>query len=232
MNVFCFPYAGGSVFTYNRLKKSLKNEHCVIPVDYIGHGFRIGEPLSDSITHIIDDMYNVINKKDDGHPFALLGYSLGARLIFLMYNKYKNEPMFSRLKCIFFCAMTIQDFGEPVVYSEMSNEEMINYTLKMGGSKVNNADDKKVFLKLFPIIRNDFILFENTDAEISKIEKKCSDIPVFVMYSSFEKNIRSFEDYFTKVIDYRFFEGGHFFIHHHSEEMARYISNCINKINL
>ena len=48
---------------------------------------------------------------------------------------------------------------------------MINYTLKMGGSKVNNADDKKVFLKLFPIIRNDFILFENTDAEISKIEK-------------------------------------------------------------
>ena len=51
--------------------------------------------------------------------------------------------------------------------------------------------------------------------------------PTFVMYSSDENNIKSFDKYFSNVKDYKFFENGHFFINYNTEGMVRYIISCI-----
>ena len=230
MNIYCFPYAGGSSFIYSKLRRKSQENIKFVSMEYPGHGVRMGESLSDSVDFILDDMYKQIQKKDDGSSFALLGYSLGSKLVYLLYQKYMNSPLFRRLKCLFFCAMTMSDFSDSKDYSKMSDKELMDYTISLGGSDFEDEEEYKGFLEFLPIIRNDFVLFENANRTIADSENVSSDKTAFVLYSSDEDNIHLYDKYFSNVSEYRYFEDGHFFINSHVEEMADYIIGCIKNI--
>ncbi len=68
MNIYCFPYAGGSSFIYSELRKKASDKYRIVPMEYPGHGLRMGEVLSDSIEYIVDDMFRQIQKKMMDHP--------------------------------------------------------------------------------------------------------------------------------------------------------------------
>ena len=97
MNIFCFPYAGGSSFMYSELKQKLSGVHKVIPMEYPGHGMRMDEELCDCVDRAIDDMFEQIKKKDNGSPFILLGYSLGSKLIYLLYEKAEGHRQYGSI---------------------------------------------------------------------------------------------------------------------------------------
>jgi medium-chain acyl-[acyl-carrier-protein] hydrolase len=227
MNIYCFPYAGGSSFIYSKLRRKSQENIKFVSMEYPGHGVRMGESLSDSVDFILDDMYKQIQKKDDGSSFALLGYSLGSKLIYLLLQKYKNTTIFRRLKCIFFCAMTMSDSLDLKDYSKMSDKELMDYTISLGGSDFQDEEEYKGFLEFLPIIRNDFVLFEKSKKMITNLKTETIDKQVFVIYSSDEDNINSYEQYVARVSDYKYFDNGHFFINYHAEEMADYVRNCI-----
>lgn len=228
MNIFCFPYAGGSSFMYSELRQKLSGVHKVIPMEYPGHGLRMGEELCDCVDSVIDDMFDQMRKKDNGLPFILLGYSLGSKLIYLLYEKFKDNVMFRRLKGIFFCASSMADIEENKDYSSMSDEELMRYTLELGGSDIETEEEKNDFRFFLPIIRNDFILYERTKNRITEMKKEPIDRKTWVMYSSDEENIECFDKFCTESPVYEYFEGGHFFIHEHCDEMASFINNMIS----
>lgn len=229
MKIFCFPYAGGSSFMYFELKKRFIEEIKIVPMEYPGHGIRMREELSESVEVIVDDMFRQIQMNDDGSSFAILGYSLGSKLIYLLYQKYKNKPMFRRMKCMIFCAMTMSDSEKEKDYSLMSDKELMNYTLSLGGSDLKSDEDYECYLQFLPIIRNDFILFEKTKKYILDVSAELISKDVFVLYSSDEKNIKEYDNYCDNVLNYHYFDGGHFFINHHVDEMAEHIKNCLER---
>ena len=47
--IYCFPYAGGSSFTFRNLSKCLSYLSDVIVLDYPGHGTRFGEKFADNM---------------------------------------------------------------------------------------------------------------------------------------------------------------------------------------
>lgn len=228
MNIFCFPYAGGSSFMYIELRKKLKSYHKIVPMEYPGHGLRMGEELTNSLDIIIDDMFDQIRKKDNGSPFVLLGYSLGSKLIYLLYERYKDNIMFRRLKGIFFCASTMSDDEAEKDYSSLSDDELMEYTISLGGSNLTTDEDYENFRSFLPVIRNDFILYENARNRIQQIGNVTIKQKVYVLYSSDETNIKQFDRYCDNPTEYEYFDDGHFFIHYHLDEVAEYIIDKLN----
>lgn len=230
MNIYCFPYAGGSSFMYSELRKKLSGSHKIIPMEYPGHGVRMGEELIDSPDQIIDDMFNQICMKDNGAPFALLGYSLGSKLLFLLYDKYRDNAIFRRLKAVFFCASALLEKEKGIDYSALNDDELMDYVLNLGGSKIESEEDYENYRLFLPIIRNDFILYEKAKERIMNEEYRLIDKNTYILYSSDEDNIDSYDKFCVEPPEYGYFSDGHFFIHSHCDEMAVFINDRINEI--
>lgn len=227
MNIYCFPYVGGSSLMYSELNKRFDGKNKIIPMEYPGHGVRMNENLSLSVDELIDDMLRQIKKRDDGSPFVLLGYSLGSKLIYMLYQKYRNTPMFRRMKCMFFCAMSMDNSEKDKDYSSMSDKELMDYTISLGGSDLHSEEDYNSYKYFLPIIRNDFILFDKAKKAIADNHGELITKDVYVLYSSDEDGIEKYDEYCQKVSEYRYFQGGHFFINHHVDELAEYIKKCL-----
>ena len=90
MQLFCLPYAGGNAYFFNSLKKTCTKNVEVVPIEYSGHGTRINEPLIDNIEEFVKDICNEILGKKRNMPYALFGYSLGAKLcLFVAKSLYE-----------------------------------------------------------------------------------------------------------------------------------------------
>ena len=60
------------------------------------------------------------------------------------------------------------------------------------------------------------------------VEYEPIDIRAYVLYSADEENIESYDSFCFETAEYRYFEGGHFFIHEHCDEMASFINKTIS----
>lgn len=214
---------------YSKLKTILAGKHNMLPFEYPGHGTREGEALYDSVDYIIEDMFEQMKKNDTGAPFVLLGYSLGTKLVYLLYERFKDSVMFRRMKGLFFCASSMADIDEEKDFTIMSDEEIIDYTLDLGGSKIESEEDYEIFKQFVPVLRNDFILYEKTKKKIIATEHEPINKKVFVLYSSEEKNIKCYDKFCAEAPEYKYFEGEHFFINDYSDEMAEFINEKITK---
>ena len=212
---------------YSELRRMLSGKHRVIPMEYPGHGMRMRNGLMDSPDRIIDDMFDQMRRRDTGEPFMLLGYSLGAKLTYLLYEKYRDNTMFRRLKGIFFCASSMADVVKTKDYSLLSDEELMEYTIGLGGSDFEDEVDHENFKQFLPVIRNDFILYEYAKKKIAENEHDLIDEPVYIFYSSDEENIEYYDKFCAEAPGYEYFEGGHFFIHDHCDKMAYSIDEKI-----
>ena len=227
MNIFCFPYAGGSKYMYFELKKKLGNSVKLIPIDYPGHATRANEALIDSPEKLADDMFFQMQMHDDGSPFALLGYSMGSRIAYLIYHKYKNTPLMRRLSCIILCAMTFHFDCNDKAPINWNDEDFMNYVISLGGSDIEDAEDLEAYREFLPVIRNDLILVSNADKLLRLLPDSVIDKKVYVFYSSDEKHIRDFDAHCSLPVDYCFFDGGHFFIKSFTDKMATEIKRII-----
>lgn len=228
MNIFCFPYAGGSSYLYIELKNKLGNTVKLIPLDYPGHGIRSDEMLIESPDTLADDMFRQMQLHDDGSPFAMLGYSMGSRIAYLIYRKYKKAPMFRRMSAIFFCAMTMHedpDDDDPIYWND---EDFMDYVISLGGSDIDSAEDLEAYRAFLPIIRNDFIIVSKADKELRSPDPFIIDKKVYVFYSDDEKHIREFDRYCSEPVNYSHFDGGHFFIKEYPDQMSNEIKQIIN----
>ncbi len=121
--------------------------------------------------------------------------------------------------------MSMESRSDKEDYAHISNEKLKEYTLSLGGTKLEDEEDEENFKAFLPIIRNDFVLLQHADEYIEKTNRSEIDVDVCVMYSADEENVHSYSSYCTDVPEYEFFEGGHFFIHSYCDR----INECISK---
>jgi len=86
MQLFCFPFAGGSYYSYYPLKRFLNPRINLIPLDLPGHGRRMQEPLLSDLNDMCNDVYKQIDGELD-NPYAFLGHSMGALIGYLLTQK-------------------------------------------------------------------------------------------------------------------------------------------------
>lgn len=226
MNLFCFPFAGGSSYSYHCFLPFLPKHIKLIPLELPGRGARINEALQTDIHNIVVDLYAQVRNQLSA-PYAFYGHSMGTLLAYLLAKKIIAE------KCRLPTGLFMSGSGGPSVRDKipprhlLPGEQFLDELRKIGGSPDEVLNNKELMHFYEPILRADFA----TLSQYSYAETTPFDIPLIVM-TGLEENI-SREDVIAwqketcKPIIWHRFTGKHFFIFDHPYEIMQLIGSYL-----
>ncbi|MHA4842632.1 thioesterase II family protein [Flavitalea antarctica] len=94
INLFCFPFAGGNKYSYQKFIENAPSLLNIIPLEYPGRGARIMEPLMSSIQDLANDLYDQVWPLAKRGDYAIYGHSMGGLLGYLVARSMvrNNHP--------------------------------------------------------------------------------------------------------------------------------------------
>jgi surfactin synthase thioesterase subunit len=154
--LFCFPYsgAGASIFSgwVNNIPSAI-----VCPVEFPGHGLRMGEPLINRLTPMVEQLSRDLLPYLD-QPFAFFGHSLGALLSFELARHLRDqhglEPV--HLFVSGHGAPQLEDQFPPI--QDLPEEDFIAEIRKMNGTDEAVLQNRELLDVFLPILRADFAI--------------------------------------------------------------------------
>lgn len=215
MYLFCIPHAGGTMVSYLKWKEYITQKINLKPLELPGHMTRVHEPLLTEYEKVIQDLKVSMVKvlKKDEASYAIWGHSMGAELIYYLYQELRNENL--PLPCHVFVsgrwAPSVRKKANKVeVTDEDAFEKMI---VHLGGTDESILQNENMRNLMMGIAKADFTMMAN--------------IPVVELIQPFDCNLSFFygtEDQDTNALDIEAWraytlgsfsahgiEGGHFF---------------------
>ncbi len=229
--VFALPNAGGTGKLFQQLKSVLlQNGIELFDLDYAHHGVRGKDPRYSSFSEMADDMAErILSETGEGEEIVLFGYSMGALVSYDILSRcWKDDPAV-KIKHFFLAAHEpphIEFTGAK--FADCDEQEFIDGMCKMGGLDERLLHNPR-FLKIYmDLIRDDYRLINDYKWNG---EKATIAFPTTVFYSEEDtphKNILQWRDYVKDESGFQTFafDGGHFFIKSHVEEIAYHITNA------
>ncbi|MBL0743053.1 thioesterase II family protein [Chryseolinea lacunae] len=227
INLLCFPFAGGSKYSYNTFSKIAPRHLHIVPLDYPGRGARFKESLLTEMSRIVDDAYEFV-KKHAGENYALYGHSMGTVVAYLVTKRIvrDNLPKPLHLFVTGRGGPSISDDVKPARYL-LSKDKFIQAIKELGGSPAEVLDDEDIMSFFEPIFRADFQALDTYEYEPSE----AFDVPITVMTGADEQvsyeQVVAWQRETTRPIVARQFPGNHFFIFDHVKEIVRIIENTV-----
>lgn len=229
INLICFPFAGGSAYSYASFQQFVPNNIKLITVEPPGRGKRIDQPLLPDIQSIANDVYDQV-KPLLKEPYAFYGHSMGTIVAYLITKRIIKEGLPQPLHLFVSGRMgpSAKD-NEPHIH-HLPQNEFREKLKEIGGSPDEFLDDDNLMSFFEPILRADF-----RSNELYEYEGITApfDIPVTVMIGKEEKineyEAMAWQQETTKPIEVYWFSGGHFFILDHVQEIMRIIGNKLKE---
>lgn len=208
--LFCFHHAGGNA---GQLRSwcGVKNDIAVVPVEYAGHGCRMGEKFSSGLCEIAEELAGKIAVACLGKKVYLYGHSLGSLIAF------------ETVKCLEKWHVPVQGLvvagrGAPFDrdYSSfrscMGREALLEEMRRLGGMDDRILEDQGFMDYFAPIILSDYALFENYC-----YDKGCIHAPICAHCAMQDVETSPEQmSHWSMVTNGAFeetvFEGGHFFV--------------------
>ena len=232
--IFCFTYAGGTAKFFEVIEDALKPEVKLVKLEYSGHGSRAKEKLCEDFIEVSDDLYPVIRdyiKEYNISGYALMGYSMGSIVAFVMLQKIKTMDEIPLPKHVFLAA------HEPmtrIIMSDIPEEEIDEYVKKRTiefDAVGQDLIDNRVFWRMYlPLYKADYFMIARYNFEDMAFS---TSIPATVFYSEEDtaySDMVLWKKYFTEDVEYDCYEGPHFFINDHFEDMAKTIKRRLELI--
>lgn len=206
--LFCLPYAGGGASAFVSWRKALPGI-AVIPVQYPGRETRLNEPCAQDMDKLVDTLATAMIPHLD-RPYALFGYSLGAKIGFALCHRLQalGAP---GPHAFLVAAHRTPDMPPSHPGSALLPDEQFNDLVRRyGGTSEIIFQDKELANMLVPILRADFALIENP------VPTQPLDCPVLA-YAGDEDALatpamlREWRRFTRHHFELRTFQGGHFF---------------------
>jgi len=218
---YFFPFAGGNVYSLRPLEKQFPARVNVIPFEPPARGKRIREPRAATIVELAESFAAAIQGRGFKRPYALYGHSMGALMAFLvariladrevplpahLFLSGKSPPHISSREAKWY-ALPLPQFTERLA--------------ALGGCPPAVVADPELMAYFAPIIQHDMKLV----AEYEHCAYQPLAIPVTVMIGSRESTTAEQAGEWAQATSQGFrlevFEGGHFFIFDHIQEVSR-----------
>ena len=220
--MFCLPYAGGNASFYNRWKNRLYSHIELVPIEYSGHGTRMNEQLKEDVSELIEDICACILAKKRNVPFGLFGYSMGAKLCMSIVVRL-SELTGEQPESLFLGASTPPHVPEDDM-SWKSDDELYQILYQYGGTPREVLQCKELCDLFLPIIKADLSLSSNV---CFTRDRPVCDSNLFVFYSAVDDPQHTMGQWITyttgkcKILQ---FDGTHFFINEHENEIITLIN--------
>jgi external thioesterase TEII len=215
------PHAGGNSNSFNFLKD--KPEYNFIGLDYAGHAGRDKKPLLYSINEIVEDLYN--HYKDEfNDEYCLFGYSMGGIVAYELYKKLQKEN--TRLpRKIFLGASPSPDSvaQRKNKISVLPDEQFIQEIISYNGISKELLRFNDLIRFLTPVIKADYYAYEHYIQE----EPTIIDVPLYAFMGTDDfiemKDIMKWQHFTRSTFEFKVYNGDHFFIFNHTEDVRKTI---------
>lgn len=224
MQLFCFTFAGGTAAFFDKLEDCCKGHLDFVKLEYPGHGYRRKEQLCSSFDAVALDFYDKIKKKLEGNNYALLGYSMGSITLLETLRTILVQKGVPLPKMFFLAAHTPK---VEVDIEQCTEDEIDEYvkrrTILFGGVPESLINNKSFWRMYLPLYKADYLMISKYDFKNLQFT---TDIPAVVFYSEKDTprtEMAEWKKYFNCSCEFVEYEGSHFFINEHCEEMAEVI---------
>lgn len=230
MKLLCLPYSGSSANIYLKWRSLFDEPIEVIPVEYPGRGKRFAEDIADNMAQLVDSLYSSIKNEVGMSDYAVFGHSLGGLAAYELVRKLIDEGHQAPMHLfVSGCnAPHIKDRDE-LLYKK-SDEEFFEHILSLGGMDQEVLSNQELLDIFLPIIKADYKIYETyvTKPELAipltvDITAFTGDFDHMVTY----ENIKEWERYTQGIVTVDIFNGGHFFIHNHTEKLISTINQTL-----
>lgn len=233
IKLFCLPFAGGSKYSYKGYESKAPAEIEVIPLELPGRGKRIREPLMTNLDALVEDLYGFLRPQLNDEPYAIYGHSMGAFLTHLLTKKILADDGVKNPLHLFLTGCrgpSIKD-SEPGKHL-LPKEQFIQKLIEYGGSPDEILQDKQLINFFEPIIRADFQAIESH----LYVSSTPHDIPMTVMIGNQEvttaEDAKAWQMESSIPINFIQFEGKHFFIFDHVDEIVKIMTTTLTSTQL
>ena len=230
MKLFCLTHAGGTVDFYKELKDTDNlNNFLIIPLEYSGHGSRRLEVSYKNFNEITADMINLIKQNNSGNEaYAIMGYSMGCIVVAEIVQSLIQSKCIELPQHVFLAAHSPSPKKELTKINEYTSDDYIKQCTIMLGGIPKILFDNNVFWRMYlPLYKNDFHLILSYDFEQMNFK---TDISATIFYSEEDtpySEVCGWDKYFIGTNFYFGFEGNHFFIKDHYDEISEIIRNVL-----
>lgn len=208
LRVFCLPYAGGGASAFVGWRRALPG-FAIAPVQYPGRETRIDEPHQTDLDCLIDDLATALVPYMD-RPYALLGYSLGAKISFALAHRLQAAglPLPQSLHVV---AHRAPDAASPHPgAAHLPEAEFCNHVKSYGGTPDEVFNIPELAELLLPVLRADFALVEQ---DIPLTPLAC---PIYAYAGNEDPvatpaSMKRWQFFSSASFALRYFPGGHFF---------------------
>ncbi len=233
IKLFCFPFAGGSAAIFNKWRTLLDKSIEFFPVELAGRGRRIREPMYNSISEAVDDVFKIVSPDAGKMPYALFGHSMGSVIAFELTYKLRENNLTEPVHLLF------SGRGAPHIpgddkkkYHLMPENEFKEEMILLGGTArefFNHPELLEVFL---PLLRSDLRVNESYEYKEKPGKLDCS---ITILNGLKDEDVKPEE-----VEEWRAhtnhhctihnFPGGHFFINDETEKIVEIVNNSLTPL--
>ena len=231
MQLFCFPYAGGTADFFSQLDPWIPSTIELVKLEYAGHGTRHREPFYQNFSQLADDLYEAVKRLyHPGEGYALFGYSMGSIAAVEVLVRILRDEMLPPPERVFLAAHEPFDKRALLNFQGDEADEWIQErTVSFGGVPEKLLENRTFWRLYLPLYRADYTLIANYN--FSKLTLAC-EIPLTGLYGNQDiasEKMRSWGNYFQGECEFVEFEGNHFFITEHRQELAELIAKRLQE---
>lgn len=225
--MICIPFAGSGASLFAGWQRIMGDDMEILPIQLPGREERIAEKPVTSVDEAVISIAQAVVPAINGRDFVIFGHSMGGLIAYALTAKLEKDYGMSPDLCVI-SASSINICAKKQKVSEMSDEELIQELSSYGGMDeqlLSLPDYLKMYLD---IIRNDYKIIEDFAAS-----DKTSVRSPFRLYSGTEDTLIAKDDMkewyglTSSGVTEKVFEGDHFFIKKHVDDICKDILDNI-----
>jgi len=212
IRLFCFPYSGATASTFFPWAEILPPVIEVCPVQYPGHGNRMGESLNHRIEFLVEQAIQAFQDSFD-KPYITFGHSLGALFSFELLRAIRSRG-YPQPKTMFVSGHGAphQPDPNPPIH-QLPNNEFIQTLKDLNGMTGEFFENQELMEMLIPVLRADF--------EICDFYQYHDDAPFNFPISAYgglmdpyvhKSDLNAWQKHTTGEFTVRMFPGDHFYL--------------------
>lgn len=222
----CFPFAGGSTYTYQSWIRWLPPDVDVVGVELPGRGPRIAVSPVTRYPELLNQLLPELSAILDGVPTVFFGHSMGALLAYGTAVRLVDQQQLPQSLVLSSCAPP--HLRATACSSSMDDDSLIQWLRRMEGTPGEILTSSEALSMVLPVLRADLQLMESyPDGSGSVLPCPILAIGGTEDPSVSMANLQAWEQYTSASFQMENVPGGHFYFRGRESRLGEILGQVV-----